>query len=173
MPPIHIPQNSTLINNRVNICCCKNLQNKSFYVNFMPIGLYKKITWVWPPHSPLNIWGLRSILHWVYIIRAPRGEGQNRPCSGSLDWECFGTMLKKGVGTLLPYKVILERKLLLSSFFPLLPFLLLLLNPGLGGEATDKDCLALGVTSLKTVVTLPFLCGSVREQSIPCFTLSF
>ena len=51
-------------------------------------------------------------------------------------------MLKKGVGTLLPYKVILERKLLLSSFFPLLPFLLLLLNPGLGGEATDKDCLA-------------------------------
>ena len=74
-------------------------------------------------------------------------------------------MLKKGVGTLLPYKVILERKLLLSSFFPLLPFLLLLLNPGLGGEATDKDCLALGVTSLKTVVTLPFLCGSVRENS--------
>ena len=81
-------------------------------------------------------------------------------------------MLKKGVGTLLPYKVILERKLLLSSFFPLLPFLLLLLNPGLGGEATDKDCLALGVTSLKIVVTLPLLCVSVREQSIPCFTLS-
>ena len=41
MPPIHIPQNSASINNRVNICCCKNLQNKSFYVNFMPIGLYK------------------------------------------------------------------------------------------------------------------------------------